>query len=174
MIEIRAGIFETNSSSTHAICISYESPKLPVSENTYELYFGHGDYGWENRILSDVLERASYLNEAINSFDDMKKVVYREKLIEILRKYNIRCNFANNYFEVTSYGEECYDSGYIDHGWETEEFVEAVLEDEDLLLRYLFSPNSMVVTGNDNCECCYPDEVLKDTKDEYTIFWKWN
>lgn len=52
-----------------------------------------------------------------------------------------------------------YDSEYkasrwwgIDHSGETIDFINAVLEDEDLLLRCLFSDDSVVYTGNDNCD----------------------
>ena len=43
MIQIRNGVFETNSSSTHSICI----PKK-TSIKRDSIYFGIGEYGWEN------------------------------------------------------------------------------------------------------------------------------
>ena len=42
-----------------------------------------------------------------------------------------------------------YDDYYIDHDYETREFIYAVLNDEDLLMRCLFG-DSCVWTGNDN------------------------
>jgi hypothetical protein len=43
----------------------------------------------------------------------------------------------------------------IDHSYETSDFLNAVFEDEDLLLRCLFNNDSVVFTGNDNQEARY-------------------
>ena len=56
MIQIRAGVFETNSSSTHSIAIS----KKPVVIGK-SIRFGIGEFGWEN----DCVDTADYLYTAI-------------------------------------------------------------------------------------------------------------
>ena len=53
------------------------------------------------------------------------------------------------------------DSHYVDHGKEAMDFVEAVCTDKDLLLHYLFSPKSFVLTGNDNDDNNLPYEYSK-------------
>ena len=40
--------------------------------------------------------------------------------------------------------------GEVDHAIELKEFVDALLQDEELLKRYLFSKESFILTGNDN------------------------
>ena len=56
-------------------------------------------------------------------------------------------------------GNKYLDTGYVDHGYEAADFVDAVLNDEDLLLRCLFGTDSCVYTGNDNSaekdDMCY-------------------
>ncbi len=54
MIQIRKGTFETNSSSTHSICISKE----PVTKYPKSIHFYLGRYGWEQ---DTVVDTASYL-----------------------------------------------------------------------------------------------------------------
>ena len=48
MIQIRSNVFETNSSSTHSICIQ----KKPVDADYSYIAFHAGEYGWEERIVN--------------------------------------------------------------------------------------------------------------------------
>lgn len=170
MKQIRADVFETNSSSTHAICISNKKPDLP----TYPVRFGHGEFGWAQETFCDVYDRAAYLNEAIDCFDDAEE--YRDKLKSILDKYHITYEFEPRHL---------FDS--IDHGYETKEFIDAVFSDEQLLLRYLFSDDSFIVTGNDNDGQDLINEILYNGNDpwedgveldpkykDFDIYWKGN
>ena len=141
MRQIRNGVFETNSSSTHSICIS----KKPVSCWSF-VRFRIGEYGWENACVSDT---ASYLYTAIlyaYSYEDAAEKI--EKLKSILDKHSVSYAFEKPLYENDSFGM-WLKHGYIDHGGECTEFVEAVLNDEDMLLRYLFG-DSCIYTGNDN------------------------
>lgn len=144
--QIRWGVFETNSSSTHAICIStnHDTNKLKLPDCAS---FARGEFGWECRKLKSVWEKASYLYEAVLGTycdDDAKeKLNHIEK---ILNKYNIKCDF-----EPTS--SEYWDGGYIDHVGEDDmlEWLECMLSDDDTLLTYLFG-DAFVITGNDNSD----------------------
>lgn len=61
MINIRKGCFETNSSSTHSICISkLKDYKIPSA-----LYFKLGEFGWESRVYFGARDLASYLYTAL-------------------------------------------------------------------------------------------------------------
>lgn len=145
MIQIRQGVFETNSSSTHSICI----PKKTKS-TVNQVYFGIGEYGWENDTVHDT---ASYLYTAIlcgyKYEEAMKKL---NKLTEILNRYDIAYTFEKPKWEISNYdGSKYLGYGYLDHAWDTHELVEALLDDEDMLLRYLSA--GVVYTGNDNQEC---------------------
>ena len=175
--QIRRGCFETNSSSTHAICIAKETVNkkdLPASVS-----FSHGEFGWEFDTYSDTWSKASYLNEALHSvYYDKEELEEKKSYIsEVLGRYGISVEF-----EPDKYDEYGYDSGYIDHGYETAEFVREVLNDEDKLLTYLFG-DSIVVTGNDNGDAFSDymyndlgnwDYELKEEFKKYEIYKKGN
>lgn len=149
MKTIRHNVFETNSSSTHSIAIS----KNTVSNlSGMSVYFGSGEYGWGFDVVTDT---ASYLHTALvdictpSDYD-----FYIGEIKTILDKYNIQYAFApveyiktiNGYEYVRFVGD--YWAG-IDHAGECKEFIDAILSDEDLFLRYLFG-DSCIYTGNDN------------------------
>lgn len=183
MRQIRKGTFETNSSSTHAICIT----KTDVNKADFPSHvtFTHGEFGWEVEEYSDLWSKASYLYQAICSCyreDEREEVI--NKVAEMLGDYSISCDFEPD--KNTMWGD-----GYIDHGGETKDFVEAVINDSDKLFRYLFG-DSVVITGNDNGDGfndrMYVNEGeemtnwgtytkygdLKPEFDNYEIYEKWN
>lgn len=142
MIQIRSNVFETNSSSTHSIAI----PKKTNYVNQH-VDFNLDEYGWENETVTDT---ASYLYTAIldgYSYDDAMERI--KKLTDILNSHDISYSFEKPRWEEYN-GKKYldYNSGYIDHACEARDFVDAVLNDEDMLLRYLSS--GVVYTGNDN------------------------
>jgi hypothetical protein len=142
MIQIRNGVFETNSSSTHSIAIS----KAPVVIGK-RIHFGIGEFGWEN----DIADTADYLYTAILEQNNSSELL--NKLKEILDKHSIEYKFAEPRYTKSYNGEyEYLDYGYIDHSYELGEFLDAILSNEDLLMRYLFG-DSAVYTGNDNQDC---------------------
>ena len=143
--QIRNSVFETNSSSTHSIAIS----KAPVVIGK-SISFNIGEFGWENGIANT----ADYLYTAILEQDNHSELL--NKLKEILDKHSIGYKFENPRYEKSNYGNyEYLDNGHIDHGYELIDFLDTILNDEDLLMRYLFG-DSIVYTGNDNQDCC-PD-----------------
>ena len=142
--QIRSSVFETNSSSTHSIAIS----KAPATIGK-SIGFNIGEFGWEN----DCVNTADYLYTAIlyiYSRDVAEEKI--EHLKRILDKHNVLYKFEEPEYETSRWGAYLK-YGYIDHGAECTEFVEAVLNDEDMLMRYLFG-NSFVYTGNDNQDDC--------------------
>lgn len=182
--QIRRSTFETNSSSTHAICITKSDVDKTNLPNYVE--FEHGEFGWEVAEYHELYYKASYLYQAICSCsygDDDEKEKMLDEISETLSKYGITCTFEP---DTSEWGD-----GYIDHGSETIDFVKAVLSDEDKLLRYLFG-DSFVVTGNDNGDG-FSDRMyvilgeetsrwgtytnyggLKPEFDNYEIYEKWN
>lgn len=158
--QIRRGCFETNSSSTHAICIA----KTDVNKEDLPSHvtFTHGEFGWENDEYSDLWSKASYLYQAICScYEGDEKAEVINKITETLGEYSVSCDFEPD-------KDKEWGDGYIDHGYETIDFVKAVLEDSDKLLRYLFG-DSFVVTGNDNSDD-YSDRMYVNEGEEAT---KW-
>ena len=139
MRQIRRNVFETNSSSTHSIAIS----KKPVTIGKY-IHFGIGEFGWEN----DCADTADYLYTAILEQNEWNELL--DKLKGILDKYSIEYEFTEPLWRKSSYDDyEYLEYGYIDHSYELGEFLDTILSDEDLLMRYLFG-DSTVYTGNDN------------------------
>lgn len=138
--QIRRGTFETNSSSTHAICIT----KSDIDKNTLpkHITFTHGEFGWEFDVHEDSWTKASYLYQAIcDTSDGIEKQKKLDKIKNLLDAYGVSCEFASD--------QNKYDDGYIDHSNETDELIAELLGDGEKLVRYLFG-DSFIVTGNDN------------------------
>ena len=147
MIQIRRGVFETNSSSTHSICIVSDTNTPLVFPKS--LRFECREFGWEWRTLSTMEDKAAYLYAAILSTcerDAAEKIT--TGLADTLWKHGVKCNF-----ETPDYDDDGYvwNAG-IDHSEEVNVFLHDVLCSEDTLLRYLFSDLSFVKTGNDNSD----------------------
>lgn len=157
MKQIRRNVFETNSSSTHSICIS----KKPVVIGKH-IHFGIGEFGWKN----DCVDTVNYLYTAILEQDDKDELL--ERLKNILDNYSIEYEFEEPIY-ITSRDGTCQwlDYGYVDHAHEARDFINAVLSDDDLLMRCLFG-DSCVYTGNDNQD---PDPSGCDIADETYYDW---
>jgi len=170
MFNIRKSIWETNSSSTHAICISNNSVNNIDYYDCSTIYYHLGEYGWATEMLSGATELLSYLMTTIKDYNDCHAdddLKYDENYIaDILRKYNI---------EIECYNTDCY--YYVDHVSDSKEWLDAIYNDESMLLNYLFSADSFIITGNDNSE--ESEEYIKEHIDDidtstYNIYYKGN
>ena len=160
--QIRRSCFETNSSSTHAICITKR--KIDKDNLPSEVEFKHDEFGWEFRVHEDILTKASDLYTYEN---DKRKNNYINWIYEVLGKYGIECNF-----DTKDKDEDGFSVGYIDHVFETRDFVNAVMNNENRLLRYLFG-ESKIITGNDNSETF--DEYMESHDfSDYDVYYKGN
>lgn len=107
MIKIRRGVFETNSSSVHAIAIVKAKQELnsyyydeycDYKDETYSyrgksLVIKPGCFGWENKKLVSPKDKASYLMTTamlLGRFDEFK-----EKLSTWFKEKNIKFRFKN-------------------------------------------------------------------------------
>ena len=174
MINIRHGLFETNSSSTHAICIAKSNDGLVIPN---ELIFTFGDFGWDEHFDYDVVDKASYFYTALyntydedikKNFDDIKNHIY-----EVLYDAGCECEFIEP--KMTTYSWA--DSGYIDHQNEVAPWLHKLIKNDKLLFRFLFSPDSFIVTGNDNSD--WFDDWEEDfdgseTAEKVDVFYKGN
>ena len=131
--QIRRCVFETNSSSTHAICITKDGYELKD-----HIDFHTGEYGWECEEYGDFDNKASYLITAILSMD---KEYADEKLMQLNIKSYKYDGKTHRYYDIG------YD--YIDHVEKLKSWIDDLLLDSDKLFRYLFG-NSVIITGNDN------------------------
>lgn len=164
--QIRKGVYETNSSSTHAICITKDGYELKD-----HIDFHTGEYGWECEEYVDLDNKASYLITAILSMD---KEYADQKLIQledILNENKITYTIPELNVKSYEYGKEkhyYYDIGYdyIDHAGELKSWINDVLSDSDKLFRYLFG-DSFIITGNDNDDS-FRDRMLIAEGEEVT------
>ena len=140
MRQIRYGVFESNSSSTHSIAI----PKS--CDNVNYISFRIGEFGWEwgEADPADYFYTAIY--ETSHSTSEVEEKI--EKLKNILDSHGIKYHFEevlhsdHNYLSL--------DYGYIDHGYELTDFVDELLNDGNKLVRFLSM--GFVFTGNDNSD----------------------
>jgi len=141
---IRSGVFETNSSSTHSICIT----KNNILDDKQDfIKFTIGEFGWEHEKYTTPYEKAQYLYTAILE-NKQYDLIYKIKTI--LDSHNIKYEFEEPKFYTSSDGKYKYLAyGYIDHSDELDDFLE-ICEDEDKLMKFLFSSESFIITGNDN------------------------
>lgn len=160
MIQIRHGVFETNSSSTHSICIPKKTKRI-----VNEVYFGIGEYGWGY----DSVDPASYLYTAILYIDCYNEHDYEmserlKKLADILNTHDIAYKFEKPKYSRYPWEDEDeeghLDACYVDHGYELSGFIDNLLGDEDMLLRYLSAGE--VYTGNDNNDPDYSGCYIAD------------
>lgn len=150
MVNIRKGVFETNSSSMHSVCIS--------KNNNYEfpsyVYFTLGEFGWESCTYWGYDKLASYLYTAIVDYYGYKNLDeiedYKNYIYETLGKYNVDCEFEDIVWRGDDY--KWLDNGYIDHVGELCDFLNDIRKSERKLIRFLFSPDSFILSGNDNSD----------------------
>lgn len=154
-VQIRQGVFETNSSSTHAIsiCEFHSNTVLPE----VVMFKTNQDFGWEFEDYTDVYSKANYLWLAIcykyntlGQEDELIKV--KATISQYLQCVGVKAEFEDcKYVESKWFSDKYIEmEGYIDHPGDLYEMIDALLEDPNLLYGYLFNDNSMVSTGNDN------------------------
>ena len=168
MIKIRRGIFETNSSSVHAIAVSTGTNLKDLDMTSYNknnldhkiLEIKGTNFGWAFCEYTNPNELISYLYTACSKLNRLQE--FKEKVLGWLDEENI----AYRVIEDDDYH-------YIDHVEETKEFVDYVLKNKKHLLNFLFG-NSFIETGNDN-DSMYEPYVTKDDIDKYKlkVFYKY-
>ncbi len=167
--QIRKSVFETNSSSTHAICITKKKDNYKLPDY---IDFEFGEFGWECEKYEDTYNKASYLITAIFSFSKSEADKKIAQLKNVLDSYNITYSIPEPKIKSYTWNktEHFYydlDYNYIDHAGETKKFVDVVLSDSEKLFRYLFG-DSFIITGNDNDDsyrdrmCIYEGEEETD------------
>ena len=147
---VRQCVFESNSSSTHAICICTDKWYLDY-EIPETLYFGIGEHGWEFKTLSTPEEKANYLYTGIlYKYGKIEGQKYIDKIFKMLGDKGCEAEFEEPEWRDWGNGEFHLYNGYVDHVGELEEFINALFKRSHMLLDYLFSDKSFVIKGNDN------------------------
>lgn len=189
MRQIRQGVFETNSSSVHAICIATN----PTEDSIHKMPIipDFEDFGWEWDIHRNAQTKAEYALTALFNSHSHDRDFVIEKVKEFrswLKEENLLHDkywgkLGDAYFGETLYGAVDYpeygaywhlpESVYgIDHGGETREFVDYVFASKERMWNFLFSEDSFVQTGNDNED--YEGVNLDNIKYDHEIFIKTN
>ena len=179
--QIRQGVFETNSSSTHAISVASFYPEdWNVSYKVPEkVHFAlDEEFGWEIETYDDVDSKAAYIWLLIcDMYSDIKDIdklkVAKAHIEEVLTNAGVK----EVTFDMGSYKESWRNdgslyleySGCIDHSYEAYDFAKTLLENDEMLLAYLFDSDSCVATGNDNC-----DEEVFESKYAKWVYRKGN
>lgn len=160
-IKIRSSVFETNSSSVHAMIVTKEETN--PSDNVVN--FGFGRYGWEEQEYHDVRDKANYFYTAAYDIygEDIK---YR--IENALSKYGVKCRFAS------PNSGKLWEDGYVDHSEDAREFVNAMLDNPGMFVRFLFNDDSFIHTGNDNSEMEWFDDIRAMTYPPHDLFVKGN
>lgn len=172
-IKIRNSVFETNSSSVHAMIVSKEMPKIEPYNNF--IHFGLGEYGWEENNYYDPDDKASYFYTAACS---IRGYDVRDEIAALLKPYGIVCKFDDPMFETwtSDYdGSTCtyLTNGSIDHDYECKEFVDTMMNDPEMLIKFLLNEDSFVQTGNDNSDMGWYKDV-RNTVYPHDLFIKKN
>lgn len=175
-VQVREGVFETNSSSTHAISIG----AFPIDKTFIPkvVKFSTGmEFGWENEHYTEWFSKACYFWMTVlcwNSDLEKERVLneYKEKITKILTDAGVEyVEFETGEYVESSWkkGHKYIDfGGYIDH-YPGIDFVDDLLAEPELFLSYLFNPNSEIETGNDNDD--YTPEFRADA---VATYWKGN
>lgn len=164
-IQKRKRVFETNSSSVHALCIYKEKPAGFVLPS--EVTIGPGQFGWEHDTYSSTIDKLSYVYQMCLGADEEKAYIathenaYKpdgidqlegsqvDRFVQILEDLGIRV-----WLDAPKCGEKRCITGYIDHVDDWIGVLDDFLDDTDQLIRFLFVDKSMIQTGNDNDDSC--------------------
>lgn len=180
MVQIRRGVFETNSSSVHTIAI--DERDLNKNKLPKKVTFKLDNYGWgfsnisriQDYIWTAIVMSVQYGSEygTSNSPDYLPKSM--EEAMEIVgkafAKYGIETEFLDesrrglNFIRLKDYHDERHperhcnrlkvremsDSGDIDHYEDVGGLLDKVLKDPDELVKLVCGEKSFIVTGNDN------------------------
>lgn len=185
---VRKQLFETNSSSTHALCIIKEDNTLDKSGDLHLSY--EGEYGWQFDMINDKTNKFTYLAIIANNIDNDNdnKTQYLRELLEKLQEIGFTFDsiLEEMYFDKNYNSERKMDSileylrprlnnknipgsysyYYIDHGDQAEYIFFEILKDIGKLKRYMLSPLSFIALGNDQST----DQDVFDKPNDYYQF----
>lgn len=167
MRKIRYGIFETNSSSTHAIVVPKE-----VKEEGYNAYdsLDH-DYGFgreECRLCDSWDEKLAYAYMLLKDNDVEELDTFKNQVIEVWEKLFGNKDYTPIPKDVFNYIDRDGSNGdltgkdgflilkerygnYIDHACDLENknILNRLIKDKEFVKRFIFNKNSYITIGGD-------------------------
>lgn len=165
--QIRSGVFETNSSSTHSVTISnYLSDRLTPREDN-KVHSKFGEFGWEIESYNDAATKLSYaLTMVIETecrHDASVDFYNTEGFMAINELIKEKCNCdgvcVDSNIEIRGWRNKdgsihnyYYHDGYIDHqSCEDYSSLQDFLDDYSITLEeFIFSQEVWLNTDNDN------------------------
>lgn len=188
-IQKRYGVFETNSSSTHTLCIPREKPEN--IELPKVVFVQRGCFDRSPEDITSINAKFSYIFELVRDFDNWEKSIetLKQTGTERSRRKVVERSFTGTYMDrfkelLASWGVEAvFDDreergrnsfmGYcgVDHSftWYQNGVLAEMFEKPDLLYNFLFAPNSLIQTG----ESCNRDD-FRESNDEFIVFEKYD
>lgn len=167
MRKIRYGIFETNSSSTHAIVVPKE-----VKEDGYNAYdsLDH-DYGFgreECRLCDNWDEKLAYAYMLLKDNNVAELDTFKNQVIEVWEKLFGNKDYTPTPKDVFNYIDRDGSDGnltgkdgflilkerygnYVDHaeGLDGTDFIERLKTDDEFVKRFIFNKDSYITIGGD-------------------------
>ena len=167
MRRIRYGIFETNSSSTHAIVIPKE-----VKEDGYDTYdsLDH-DYGFgreECRLCDNWDEKLAYAYMLLKDNDVAELDTFKNQVIEVWEKLFGNKDYTPNPKDVFNYIDRDGSNGdltgkdgflilkerygsYVDHSCSlsNRDILNRLIKDKEFVKRFIFNRDSYITIGGD-------------------------
>lgn len=145
---IRKHVFETNSSSMHALVIAKSGNNL---ETPTELHLAwDGGYGWENEVYTDQVNKFTYLGILAAGIQEEEVNNELENYFEKLKEIGFTIgDYEDDEKEIKKKLLKSWDY-YVDHENEAYGAYMSIVYDSDRLKRFMLSPKSFITTGNDN------------------------
>ena len=167
MRKIRYGIFETNSSSTHAIVVPKE-----VKEDGYDVYdsLDH-DYGFGRegcRLCDSWDEKLAYAYMLLKDNNVEELDTFKNQVIEVWEKLFGNKDYTPTPKDVFNYIDRDGSNGdltgkdgflilkerygnYIDHACDLENknILNRLIKDKEFVKRFIFNKNSYITIGGD-------------------------
>jgi len=159
---IRHKAFETNSSSTHSICVcDIDESRIEAGFEKYNgeefTGIGSGEYGWDQDSFNGFWNKLDYMFIQLESMENKTGPEYAQSgqalLDWIIKEFESRGKTITlrrvGLNENAKYSWE-RGEGYIDHQSVGTEEVNAVLSSQKSLLNFLFNDDCYFETDNDN------------------------
>jgi hypothetical protein len=159
--KVRNKVFETNSSSCHSISIHKDDVETyhtlyPDKEGV--LTFTGGEFGWEFAKYHDAITKAEYIVTLFKVHGKSDQELFERVVLD---------HTGASRIEYDIKGE---DYAYIDHQ-SRENPKEPILNlTYETMKDFIFNPNSVLMTGNDNDDRVWVNEELVIDEDEHEYY----
>lgn len=150
-MKIRSG-FVSNSSSSSFIVIGTQAPEYPEFDG-YELvipkdFGGETEFGWEPTDYKDFGSRLNFAYLQTTYVDQQKGAEWLAMLEKVLSDTLYVDTFT---WDISDEFGGPHEWGYIDHQSNAGEDRNAeIFDSEQNIIQFLFAPDSMIHTDNDN------------------------